>query len=297
MTYKTKPFEFDHVFDIVVNILVVLSTLIVLYPLYFIIIASISDPGAVNAGKVLLLPHSPGLQGYVQIFRNKLIWVGYRNTLFYTFAGTALSLLLTILGGYALSRKDLVGGGIIMKAMVFTMYFSGGLIPTYLVVKNLNLIDTALVQIILGAFSAYNLVIARTFYLSKIPNEFLEAASIDGCGNGRFFLNIVLPLSKEVVAVIALFYAVGYWNSFFNALIYVNSQSLYPLQLVLRDILITSQSMQTDITDPEMLLELQRTAESIKYGVIIVSSLPILLLYPFMQKYFVKGIMIGGIKG
>lgn len=297
MKYRNKFFSSDHIFDIIVNLLVILATLVVLYPLYFIVIASISNPSAVNSGKVLLLPSSIGFESYLQVFRDVRIWTGYFNSVVYTIFGTLLALSMTIMGGYALSRKDLFGSTVIMKFMIFTMYFNGGLIPTYLVVKNLNLIDKPYTLIILGSFSVFNLIITRTFFLTKIPIEFFEAASLDGCGNGRFFFSIVLPLSKEVVAVIALFYAVGHWNSFFNALIYVNSQNLYPLQLILRDILISSQNIQTNLTDLDMMAEMQKVAETIKYSVIIVASLPVLILYPFLQKFFVKGIMIGGIKG
>lgn len=287
----------DLLFDIVVHVLVVLAAFIVAYPLYFVVIASVSDPAAVNSGGVLLFPVAPQLDGYAQILRDTRIWSGYLNTAIYTGFGTLLAVMITIPGGYALSRENLVGRRFIMKAMVFTLYFNGGLIPTYLVVKTLHLIDTRLVLIILGSFSAYYLIITRTFFASKIPEEFFEAALIDGCGQGRFFFSIVLPLSREIIAVMALFYAVLHWNSFFDALIYVNSQRLYPLQLFLRDILITSQTIQMNIQDPEMLLKMQRVAEMIKYGVIIVSSLPVLLMYPFVQRYFVTGVMIGGIKG
>jgi putative aldouronate transport system permease protein len=292
-----RIFTFDQIFDFIVNFIVVIATILVLYPLYFVVIASVSDPAAVNSGQTLLLPHMPSLSGYKLIFEDARIWIGYKNTLIYTGFGTLLALFLTIFAGYALSRKDLVGGSIIMKLMVFTMYFNGGLIPTYLVIKNLKLTDTPYVLIILGSFSVFNLIITRTFFVSKIPKEYMEAASIDGCGNGRFFFSIVLPLSKEVIAVIALFYAVSHWNSFFSALIYVSDQKLYPLQLILRDILIGSQSLQSNTDDPSIIMEMQKIAETIKYGVIIVSTLPVLIFYPFIQRFFVKGIMIGGIKG
>jgi putative aldouronate transport system permease protein len=292
-----RIFTFDQIFDFTVNFIVVIATILVLYPLYFVVIASVSDPAAVNSGQTLLLPHMPSLSGYKLIFEDARIWIGYKNTLIYTGFGTLLALFLTIFAGYALSRKDLVGGSIIMKLMVFTMYFNGGLIPTYLVIKNLKLTDTPYVLIILGSFSVFNLIITRTFFASKIPKEYMEAASIDGCGNGRFFFSIVLPLSKEVIAVIALFYAVSHWNSFFSALIYVSDQKLYPLQLILRDILIGSQSLQSNTDDPSIIMEMQKIAETIKYGVIIVSTLPVLIFYPFIQRFFVKGIMIGGIKG
>ena len=287
----------DRVTVIIINIFLILVGIAVLYPLYFVVVASISDPAAVNSGKTLLAPVNPSLTGYRYIFKDYRILTGYQNTIIYTLFGTAFGLIITVLGGYALSRSDMPGSNIIMKLAVFTMYFSGGLVPTYMVVKGMNLINTRLVLIILGSFSVYNLIVTRTFFLSKIPPEFREAASIDGCGNGRFLISIVLPLSKEILAVIGLFYAVSDWNSFFNALIYVNDQNLYPLQLFLRDMLITTQTLVGSEMDPDAMQELQKIAETIKYGVIIVSSLPVLILYPFVQKYFVKGVMIGGIKG
>jgi putative aldouronate transport system permease protein len=278
------------------NAMVIAAAVIVLYPLYFVVIASVSDPAAVNSGKALLWPAAPSLTGYKYIFADERIWTGYRNTAVYTFFGTLLGLFMTILGGYALSRRDLPGRGAIMKLYVFTMYFGGGLIPTYLVVRQLHLVNNPLVMIILGSFSVFNLIVTRTFFMTKIPYEFLDAASIDGCGNGRFFLSIVLPLSKEIIAVIALYYAVGHWNSFFNALIYLNQQKYYSLQLFLRDLLLTSQAVAADAMEADALVELRRIAESIKYGIIIVSSLPVMILYPFLQKYFAHGVMIGGIK-
>lgn len=286
----------DIIFDIVTNTLLLLAVFVVLYPLYFVVLASISDPTAVNRGKMLFWPVDITFAGYKYVLRDSRIWLGYMNTIIYTTFGTLFALFLTISGGYALSRHDLPGNSFFMKMLVFTMYFSGGLIPLYMVVRGLNLIDKRMVLIILGSFSAYNTVIARTFFRSKIPYEFFEAASLDGCGNGRFFFSVVIPLSKEIIAVIALFYAVGHWNSYFNALIYINDRKLYPLQLILRELLIISQSVSSSASVDEI-TEMQKVAETIKYGVILVSSLPILLLYPFLQRFFVNGIMIGGIKG
>lgn len=286
----------DRIFDAVTNTLLLLAVFAVLYPLYFVVLASISDPAAVNRGKMLFWPVDITFAGYKYVLRDSRIWMGYMNTAIYTIFGTLFALFLTLSGGYALSRKDLPGISFFMKMMVFTMYFSGGLIPLYMVVRGLNLINTRMALIILGSFSAYNTVIARTFFSSKIPSEFFEAASLDGCGNARFFFSIVMPLSKEIIAVIALFYAVGHWNSYFNALIYVSDRKLYPLQLILRELLITSQSVSNSASVDEI-AEMQKVAETIKYGVILISSLPVLLLYPFLQRFFVNGIMIGGIKG
>lgn len=296
--HHMKQTKVDQVFDVVVFILVALLTLCIAYPLYFVVIASISNPNLVASGQVIAYPKDISFEGYQYILKDNRIWTGYRNTLFYTFAGTVLALLITIPAGYALSRRDFLGRGFIMKIMVFTMYFGGGLIPSYLIIKGIGLTDNIMTLVVLGSFSAYNLIITRTFFQSTIPIELQEAAEIDGCGVFRFFISIVLPLSKAVIAIMTLYYAVGHWNDFFNGLIYVNNQELVPLQLILRDILISGQAIQAaNITDPDTILNMQRIARTIQYGVIIVSSLPLLIIYPFVQKYFVKGVMIGSIKG
>ncbi len=296
-THKIRQTGSDRAFDIMVNVLLVLVTIITLYPLYFVLLASISDPNAIRAGKVLLLPVQPELSAYYHILRDHRIWAGYYNTILYTLGSTAIGVAITVLGGYALSRKDLVGREIVMKMMVFTMYFSGGLVPTYMVVKNLGLVNTRWSIILLGSFTVFNLIVTRTFFLSKIPDELLEAARIDGCGNWRFFWSIVLPLSKEIVSVIVLYYAVAQWNSYFNSLIYISSKDMFPLQLVLREILIAAQQIMSEGADAEELIEMQRLYETIKYGVMIVASLPVLILYPFLQRFFIKGVMIGSVKG
>ncbi|NMA83532.1 MAG: carbohydrate ABC transporter permease [Epulopiscium sp.] len=292
----------DTLFDFIVNLILIIILLVALYPLYFVVIASFSDPDAVNSGAMLLYPinKESGLinfQGYIRVFKDHRIWLGYYNTILYTFFGTLIGLLATTLAGYSLSRKDLVGKNLITAIFVFTMYFSGGLIPRYMVVDKLNLINTPFIMILLGSVSVYNIIIAKSFFQNTISSELQDAAFIDGCGNGLFFLKIVLPLSKSIVAVLALYYAVGHWNSFFTALIYLNNEKLYPLQLILRDILIASQMLVSDITDMESIGDAQRIAESLKYAVIIVSTLPVLIMYPFLQRYFVKGVMIGSVKG
>lgn len=294
---KARTINSDRIFDIVVNILVFILTMIVLYPLYFVIIASFSDPNFVSNGDVILLPKGITMEGFRFILRDNRIWTGYLNTTQYTVFGTLLALFITIPAGYALSRRDLIGRNIIMKLMVFTMYFGGGMIPTYLVVKSLKLVNTPFVLIIMGSFSVYNLILTRTFFTNTLPLELQEAAEVDGCSITKYFFSVVLPLAKAIIAIMALYYSVGHWNSFFNALIYVNDVKLFPLQLVLRDILIMGQSIQADLTDQETLREMQQIASTIKYGVIIVASLPVLMMYPFVQKYFVKGVMIGSIKG
>ena len=286
----------DKTFDRLVTILVVLILISIFYPLYFVVIASISNPDLVSAGKVWFWPKGLSFEGYKFILKDVRILRGYLNTIIYTGGGTLLALVLTIPAGYALSRKDLKGSKLIMLFFVFTMYFGGGLIPMYLVVKQLGLIDTRAVLIVLGSFSVFNLIITRSFYLNTMPRELQEAAEVDGCNIFQYFFYVVLPLSKSIIAVIGLYYAVNHWNSFFNGLIYINNVKLYPLQLILRDILISGQTIDTSITDLEMIKRLEQISRTIKYGVIIVSSLPVLMLYPLVQKHFVKGVMIGSVK-
>nr|WP_246869682.1 carbohydrate ABC transporter permease [Priestia megaterium] len=294
MTRKSKE---DKVFDIINFFLVAIILLLVVYPLYFIVIASISDPNMIYEGKVWLLPKELTLEGYQRIFGDSKIWLGYKNSIIYTVVGTIVNVSFTLMAAYALSRKDLYGRNVIMFLFLMTMFFSGGLIPTYLVVKNLGLLNTMWALILPKAVAVWNVIVAKTFFESSIPNELLEAARIDGCSDVKFFWKIVLPLSKPIVAVMVLFYAVGHWNSYFDALIYLNNENLYPLQLILRNILIQNQASTMMISDLDSLAAKQRVSELIKYGVIIVATIPLLIVYPFVQKYFVKGVMIGGIKG
>lgn len=287
----------DVLFDSVVMVIMILFLLICIYPLYFILIASISDPVLVNAGRVLLLPKGILFDGYRRILKYQTIWQGYRNTLFYTVLGTTINVVITIMAGYALSRKDLKGRRFALILFSFTMFFNGGMIPTYMVVKGLGITDTIWAMVLPNALQVWNLMIARSFFESTIPDELLDAAFIDGCGNLRFFGQMVLPLSKAIISVMVLFYAISHWNAFFNALIYLESPDLYPLQIILRDILVASQTDNSMMDDVGSLLEKQRLAELLKYGVIVVASLPVLILYPFVQRYFVAGIMVGSIKG
>lgn len=288
----------DKIFNIITYILLTIGVILVIYPLYFIIIASFSDPNMVLNGKVWLFSQGVSLDGYRYILRYDRLWIGYRNSIFYTIAGTLVNLILTLPCAYALSRRELVGRNVIIAFLAFTMYFSGGLIPTYLLVMKLKIYNTVWVLLLLGGASVWNIIISRTFFASNLPSELREAALIDGCNEFRFFFSIALPLSKALVAVMILFYGAGHWNSYFKALVYIRNENLRPLQLVLREILITSQSNAAALLgDFDQLEELQRLSEMIKYGVIIVASLPLLVLYPFLQKYFVQGVMIGAIKG
>lgn len=289
----------DQAFNIIAFAILTFVLIVVFYPLYFLVIASISSPDAIYSGTVTLLPQQVTFEGYERIFADPSIFTGYRNSAIYTVLGTLISVTLTLTAGYALSRKDLVGRNLFMVFFVVTMFFDGGLIPRYLIVRDLGWINKIWALIIPNAVGVFNLIIARTFFELTIPDELREAASIDGASNIQFFLQIVLPLSTPIVAVMVLIYAVGNWNSFFDALIYITNEDLYPLQLVLRNIL-----TQSDVTANAAMLsgvtsyaDQQRVTELIKYGMIIVASLPLIVLYPFLQRYFVKGMLIGAVKG
>ncbi|MBW4838218.1 MAG: carbohydrate ABC transporter permease [Paenibacillaceae bacterium] len=292
----TKGPSDERWFDVIVYLIAAVIILIVLYPLLFVVSASFSDPARVLNGEVWLLPKGVTLEAYNNILHNDQIWTGYRNSIFYTVVGTLINIVMTLLAAYPLSRPDLPGRKGLMLIITLTMFFSGGLIPSYLLVKSLGMVDTMWALIIPGAISTYNLIVMRTYFQSSIPWELQEAAHIDGCSNWRLLVSIILPLSKPILAVMVLFYAVGHWNAFFNALIYIRSEHLYPLQLVLREILMISQSTGVDGGNVGM-EEKILLSESIKFAVIIVSSLPVLVMYPFVQRHFVKGVMIGSIKG
>jgi putative aldouronate transport system permease protein len=286
----------DNIFDGLILAVSIGLLIVMAYPLYFVIIASFSDPGAVNTGKVWLLPKQINLEGYQRVFADARIWRGYRNTILYTVLGTVISLLLTLPAAYSLSRKDLAGRNIIMMYFVFTMFFSGGLIPTYLTVNSFKLTNTIWVLLIPFSVSAYNLIIARTFFASTIPVELLEASKIDGCSDFRFFVSVVVPLSKSIIAVIGLYCAVGQWNQFFLSLIYMRNNELQPLQMVLRNILLQNQISEiSNISISNNML--RRIADMMKYSLIIISTAPVMCFYPFIQKHFAKGVMIGAVKG
>lgn len=288
----------DKVFDAVNLVFCLFVLFITLYPLYWIVIASFSDPVYVNSGQVTWFPMGLSFGGYEKIFQFDRLWLGYRNTLLYVVCGTALSTFLTLTGGYALSRRDLIGRNFIMGMFTVTMFFGGGLIPTYLLVRDLGMENTIFAMFVPSAVSVYNIIVAKTFF-QGLPHELYEAAAIDGCTNLQYFVKIAIRLSTPLIAVMVLFSAVGQWNSYMPALIYLRDQSLHPLQMVLRDILVSQESLSTFMT-PNSIAEQQdqeKYAQLIKYAMIIVSSVPILVLYPFLQKYFVKGVMIGSIKG
>lgn len=285
----------DKIFSLVNGCFLGLMALIVLYPLYFVVIASISDPDAVLAGKVILYPVQITLDGFRKIIERQDIWRGYLNTILYTLLTVVLALAATIPAGWALSRKSLPGKKGWMIYFIIPMFFSGGLIPLYNVMSGLKLINTMWSIVLPSILSVWNLFMCKTFFESSIPDGLIEAATIDGAGPFRTFLSVVIPLSKAVIAVMALYYAVGQWNSYFNAMIFLQDPDKYPLQLVLKEILIASES--TVGGSGETILEQYRLANQLKYVSVIVSSLPVLAIYPFVQKYFAQGVMIGSLKG
>ena len=293
------------IFDVVNGVILTLLFLIILYPLYFVVIASVSSPAAVNSGRVLFLPKGLTIEGYKFVLQSNEIWTGYANTIFLTIVGTIINLAMTMTGAYALSKSHLPFIRPVMFLFAFTMFFSGGMIPSYLLIsRTLRMQDSLWALILPGAVSVYNLILVRTYYRTSIPDEILQAAKIDGCSEFRSFIFVVLPLSKPIIATMALFYGVGHWNQFFEALIYINSPERFPLQLVLRNLLLQGNNAMTNLISGGMSAEnakyaseMMQRAEILKYAVIIVSTLPILVVYPFLQKYFVKGIMAGSLKG
>ncbi|OUS76175.1 sugar ABC transporter permease [Paenibacillus sp. MY03] len=296
LTFAKSP-RSDKVFYILSGIVLTVILLAVLYPLLFVLSASFSSGSAVSTGKVLLWPVDFSLEGYKAVFKHKDILNSYGNTFLYTILGTIINVCMVMTCAYGLSRKKLKGRNVFMFIFTFTMFFSGGLIPFYLLIKDLGLMNSIGAMVLPGALSVYNMIIARTFITNTIPDELLEAAQIDGCNDFQFFFSFVLPLSKSVIAVITLFSAVTHWNAYFNALMLLNDRSLYPLQIILREILVLGQVNANMIMDPELQEAMANTAAVLKYSLIVVASVPILCFYPFIQKYFVKGVMIGSLKG
>ena len=291
---KTKS---DIVFEFVNISLLVIIVITVLYPLLFILSASVSDPEFVNTGQVVLFPKGFTLKGYEYVFMEKTIWWGYRNTFIYLIIGTSINLFITFTCGYALAQKKFIGKKFITLMFIFTMFFNGGMIPRYLVVQNLNLYNTLWAMVLPNAVQMFYVIIVRTFISNSIPTELYEAARMDGCSHFRIFTNIVMPLVKPIMAVMILYYAVMHWNSFFPALLYLRDEEKFPLQLVLRNILIENTLTETVMGQASVEAEQQNIADLMRYGLIVVSTIPILTLYPFVQKYFTKGVMIGAVKG
>lgn len=276
------------------NLLLFIVCIIIIYPVWYVLSASFSNPLAVMKNEIAFWPKGFNLLAYQKVFTNAEVWTGYRNTILYTVVGTLINLAFTSTGAFALSRKDFKGRNFWTMYITFTMFFSGGLIPVYMLIKTLKLYNTFWVMVIPGAISAWNMIIMRTFFQSNVPMELQEAAIIDGCNDLKIFFKIALPLSTPILAVMTLFYGVGHWNSYFGAMIYLDDRNKYPLQLILREILIQNIS-QENVAGPAA--DQQIIGEGIRYALIIVATVPILLVYPFLQKYFVKGVLIGAIKG
>ena len=300
---RKSKIQGDFRFDVVNMIVLGLITLLFFYPMYLCLISAVSSPEEVYAGRVLLFPKGFNSEGVQRVIENDSLWRGYLNTIFYTVLGTCITLALTMTGAFVLSRRTFALRTPLNWMVLFTMFFGGGMIPTYLLVKDLKLLNTVWSLVLPGAISTWNLIITRTFLATSIPNELQEAAYIDGCNNIRFFLRIVLPNATTIIAVIGLFYAVDHWLSYWNAMLYITDETRYPLQLVLRDILLKAEVALESARSGEdsesamAVVELLRISESVKYIVVIAGTLPLLIVFPFVEKYFVKGVMIGSVKG
>ena len=294
---KPRESRQDKIFNIVNYTFLALCFISVMYPLLYVLSNSFSSPEAVMSGRVWLWPVKPSIEGYKLVFESKQVWFGYGNTLFYTFFGTLINVVLTIMLAYPLSRKDFYGRNTIMFMVTFTMMFYGGIIPTFLLVRSLGILNTRWAMLLPNAITVWNVIITRTYFQTAIPGELLEASQLDGCNNTRFIINVVIPLSGPILAVITLFYAVMHWNTFFNALIYLRDYKLYPLQIILRAILLQNQIDYSIVTDIEQEEARQMVATLLKFALIVVASLPVLVMYPFVQKYFVRGVLIGALKG
>lgn len=287
----------DKILYTVVNVVLVFFLLLVAYPLIYVVSSSFSSGTAVSTGQVYLWPVDLSFEGYKTVFAHKLIGSAYRNTIFYTLFGTLINVTVTVMCAYPLARRDFPMKKFFSIFFVVIMFFNGGMIPTYMVISKLKMTNTIWSMLLPGAISVYNMILVRTFIKNSIPEALLEAAQIDGCSDAKFFFHILLPLSQPVIAVITLYYAVGHWNSYFNALMYLNDQSLYPLQIILRQILVSNQINLNDMVDVEAMVAKQGLADVLKYALIVVSTAPILCVYPFIQRFFIKGVMVGSVKG
>lgn len=287
----------DFLFDIINYSLLFLVLLVIILPLINIVSRSFSSMDAVISGRVLLLPVDFSTESYAAVFKNQQVWLGYGNSIYYTVVGTAINIVFTVSAAYVLSRRDFYGRNVVMGLFAFTLLFNGGLIPTYLLIRDLRMLNTRWSLLLPNAIIVYNMIVARTYFQSTIPNELLEASQLDGCSDFRFLMKVVVPLSGPIIAVMVLWYAVEHWNSYFQALIYIKNEKLFPLQIVLRNILLMNRVDDPSAVAIEDFAKQQGLAELLKYSLIIVASVPMLLLYPFIQKYFVKGVLIGSIKG
>ena len=298
MKFALEKYTFgDRIFYTVIFFFLSLFFILVLYPCVFVISASFSSGPAVQAGRVVLWPVDFSLQGFATVFHTPSVWLGFRNSLFYTVASVILSVIMTMTTAYCLSRTDVPGRGFFIFIFTFTMFFGGGMIPTYMLIRSLGMLNTPWALIIPGSIGVYNMIVAKTFIQNSIPGEMLDAAKIDGCSDFYYYIRIVIPLSKAIIAVLVLFYGVGNWNAYFSAMIYLHNRNLFPLTIVLREILMASQIDPSTVSDPELQMRLAEAAAVVKYALIVVTVVPVIVIYPFVQKHFVKGIMIGSIKG
>ena len=287
----------DFILQIIIFSVLLLAGILALYPMYYVLISSFSDPFQVASGNVILLPKGLNFSAYEKLWGNVRIWIGYRNSLFYTIFGTFLNLCVTLPAGYALSRKKMFGRSAVMLYFVFTMYFSGGIVPTFIIVRNLGLINRIWAILLPNIVNVFNLVIVRSFFESTIPDALYDAAVMDGCKHLRFFFRVVLPLSPAILSVMALYYGLAHWNAYFEPMIYVQNEGIQTLQVIIKSVTATPDYTTTESLSAEQLAELIRTKSLVKYTIVIVASLPMLLLYPFVQRFFIQGVMIGAVKG
>lgn len=289
----------DRIMYTVVDIVMILLLLIIVYPLVYVVSSSFSSGAAVTAGRVVLWPVDFSTAGYEIVFSYKLIWTAYGNTIWYTVVGTIINIILTTMVAYPLSRKNFQGKNIYLAIFMITMFFSGGMIPDYILMNKLGLNGTRWAIVLSGALSVYNMIVMRTFFINSIPGELLEAAKIDGISDIKYLFKIVIPLSKAVFAVVTMYYAIGHWNSYFSAMLYLRDRNLYPLQMVLRDILNANKNIDLSALeqDPELLAQARNAANTIKYALIVVSTAPVMAVFPFVQRFFEKGVMVGSVKG
>ena len=292
---NAAPTKGDKAFDVLNMIIMIILCIIIVYPLYYVILASITDPKVVNTGKMLFYPEAPYFKGYQEALTYPSLLSGYKNTIWYTFLNAIVALACTIPGAYALSRKDLPGRRGLMFLFTFTMFFSGGIIPMFLTIKSLKIYNTAWALVLPAAVSVYNLIVCRSFFESTLPRDLLEAAQIDGCNDFRFFFQIAVPLSKTIIAVMLLYYATAMWNTFFNALMFMQDDDKMPLQVVLRNLVLSNQ-LSASASGAEA-AEKQKLVDQLKYVIITVSAVPLMIVYPFVQKYFASGVMLGAVKG
>ena len=285
----------DHIFNILNTILMILISVVIVYPLWYVILASITDPAIVNSGKFLLLPQGFYVAGYQEAFDYPQIWAGYKNSIIYTVVGVIVALVATIPGAYALSRRDMAGRKGIMFLFTFTMFFNGGMIPLFLTVQNVKIYNTMWAIVLPIGVSVYNLIVCRSFFEANLPIELLEASKLDGCSDFGFFFKIAIPLSSTIIAVMVLFYATGLWNIYFNAIMFLRDEDKLPLQVVLRNLILSNQLMQG--ASGAELVEKQKLVDQLKYVIVTLAAFPLVIVYPFVQKYFAKGVMVGAVKG